>query len=84
MAFKDSIPESSAVGNIADAVLVLDSRENVIVISANLVKTVNGQDVVYVFKDNERVQTPVTLGLQSGSSVEITSGLEVGDEIIIR
>lgn len=84
VAFKDSIPESSAVGNIADAVLVLDSRENVIVISANLVKTVNGQDVVYVFKDNERVQTPVTLGLQSGSSVEITSGLEVGDEIIIR
>ena len=63
---------------------MLDSRENVIVISANLVKTVNGQDVVYVFKDNERVQTPVTLGLQSGSSVEITSGLEVGDEIIIR
>ncbi len=84
VAFKDDIPQSSAVGNIADAVLVLDSRENVIVISANLVKEVNGQDVVYLFKDNERVQTPVTLGLRSGSSVEITSGLEVGDEIIIR
>lgn len=84
IAFKDMVPDSSAVGNIADTVLVLDSRENVIVISANLIKTVNGQSVVYLFKDNERVQQVVTKGLQSGSAVEITSGLEVGDEIIIR
>lgn len=82
--FNDLIPESSAVGNIADTLLVLDSRENVIVISANLVKTVNGSKVVYVFKDNQRVQVSVSLGLQSGSLVEITSGLEEGDEVIIR
>ena len=84
VAFKDEVPMSSSVGNIADAVLVLDSREDVIVISANLIKTDNGQQVVYLFKNNERVRTPVTTGLQSGSSVEITSGLEEGDEIIIR
>jgi len=84
VAFVDEFPESSSVGNIADTVLVLDSRENVIVISANLIKTVNGQEVVYVFKDNERVQVAVTTGLQSGSLVEITSGLEEGDEVIIR
>ena len=82
--FNDLIPESSAVGNIADTLLVLDSRENVIVISANLVKTVNGAKVVYVFKDNQRIQVSVSLGLQSGSLVEITSGLEEGDEVIIR
>lgn len=82
--FNDIIPETSAVGNIADTLLILDSREQVIVISANLVKTVNGVKCVYVFKDNERVQVNVTLGLQSGSLVEITSGLEVGDEVIIR
>lgn len=82
--FNDLIPESSAVGNIADTLLVLDSRENVIVISANLVKTVNGAKCVYVFKDNEKVTVNVTLGLQSGSLVEITSGLEPGDEVIIR
>lgn len=82
--FNDLIPESSAVGNIADTLLVLDSRDNVIVISANLVKKVNGIDCVYVFKDNERVQVNVSLGLKSGSLVEITSGLEPGDEVIIR
>lgn len=82
--FNDLIPESSAVGNIADTLLVLDKRENVIVISANLVKKVNGVPCVYVFKDNERVPVNVTLGLQSGSLVEITSGLEPGDEVIIR
>ena len=82
--FNDLIPDSTAVGNIADTLLVLDSRENVIVISANLVKTVDGVKCVYVFKDNQRVQVNVTLGLQSGSLVEITSGLEEGDEVIIR
>lgn len=82
--FNDIIPESSAVGNIADTLLILDKRENVIVISANLVKKVNGVDVVYLLKNNERVQVNVTKGLQSGSMVEITSGLEPGDEIIIR
>lgn len=82
--FNDIIPESSAVGNIADTLLVLDKRENVIVISANLVKKVDGVDCVYVFKDNERVKVNVTLGLRSGSTVEITSGLEPGDEVIIR
>lgn len=78
------VPVSSAVGNIADTVLVLDKRENVIVISANLIKKVNGQEIVYVLKDNKKVPTPVVQGLKSGSSVEIVSGLEVGDEVIIR
>lgn len=82
--FNDLIPSSTAVGNIADTILVLDKRENVIVISANLVKTVNGVKCVYVFKDNQKVQVNVSLGLQSGSLVEITSGLEEGDEVIIR
>ncbi len=82
--FNDVIPESSAVGNIADTLLILDKRENVIVISANLVKKVNGVPCVYVFKDNQRITVNVGLGLQSGSLVEITSGLEEGDEVIIR
>lgn len=82
--FNDMIPESSAVGNIADTLLVLDKREGVIVISANLIKKVNGVSCVYVFENNEKVQRNITTGLQSGSLVEITSGLEVGDEIIIR
>lgn len=82
--FNDMIPESSSVGNIADTLLILDERKDVIVISANLVKTVDGVKCVYVFKDNQRTQVNVTLGLQSGSLVEITSGLEEGDEVIIR
>ncbi len=82
--FNDIIPDTSAVGNIADTLLVLDKRENVIVISANLVKKVNGVPCVYVFKDNQRVKVDITLGLQSGSLVEVTSGLEPGDEVIIR
>ncbi len=82
--FDDIIPETSAVGNIADTLLVLEKRENVIVISQNLIKTVNGQKVVYVFENNEKVQRSVAVGLVSGSLCEITSGLEVGDEVIIR
>lgn len=82
--FDELIPETSAVGNIADTLLILEKRENVIVISSNLIKSSGGIKYVYVFKDNQKIQANVTVGLESGSLCEITSGLEEGDEIIIR
>ena len=58
--------------------------ENAIVISNNLIKTVDGQKVVYVLKDGEKTAVPVEIGLKTGSQSEITSGLQEGDEIVIR
>ncbi len=75
---------SESVGVLADVVLVLDERKDVIVIPNTLLKTVNGQTVVYLLQEDVKVEQPVEVGLQTGSESEITSGLSVGDQIVIR
>ncbi|SDA16761.1 Multidrug efflux pump subunit AcrA (membrane-fusion protein) [Ruminococcus sp. YE71] len=73
-----------AVGQLADSILVQERAENVIVVSNNLIKTVDGEQVVYVLREGQKVAVPVEIGLKTGSQSEIKSGLNEGDEIIIR
>lgn len=81
--FTDAPPED-CVGNLVDAVLVIDSRENVIAISNNLIKNIDGKNIVYLLKDGKKVAQDVEIGLKTASQCEITSGLSEGDIIIIR
>ncbi|MCD7742306.1 MAG: biotin/lipoyl-binding protein [Ruminococcus sp.] len=77
-------PPSDCVGQLADTILVQETVEDCIAISNNLIKTVDGESVVYVLKDGEKTAVTVEIGLQTGSQSEIISGLEEGDELIIR
>lgn len=81
--FKDTAP-AEAVGQLADTILVLDSVKDAIVISNNLIKKVDGTKVVYVLKNGEKTAVEVETGLSTGSQTEIRSGLNEGDEIVIR
>ncbi len=81
--FTEDIPPES-VGQLADCILIQESVKDAIVISNNLIKTVDGKQVVYVLKNDEKVAVPVEIGLKTVSQSEIKSGLNVGDEIVIR
>lgn len=81
--FKNTAP-AETVGQLADTILVLESVSDAIVISNNLIKTVDGEKVVYVLKNGEKTAVPVETGLSTASQTEIVSGLNEGDEIIIR
>jgi multidrug efflux pump subunit AcrA (membrane-fusion protein) len=75
---------ADAVGQLADTILVQDKVEDCVAISNNLIKKVDGENIVYVLKDGEKTAVPVEIGLQTGSQSEIISGIEEGDELIIR
>ena len=77
-------PPTEAVGQLADVVLVLDSVSDAVVISNNLIKKVDGEKVVYVLKDGEKVAVTVETGLETGSQTEIVSGISEGDELILK
>ncbi|MBP5268764.1 efflux RND transporter periplasmic adaptor subunit [Ruminococcus albus] len=81
--FEGDIPPD-ALGQLADVILVLDRSENTIVISNNLIKKVDGEKVVYVLKDGEKTAVPVEVGLSTGSQSEIISGIEEGDELVLK
>ena len=73
-----------AVGQLADSILIQDTAENCIAVSNNLIKTVDGEQVVYVLKDGEKTAVKVETGLKTGSQTEIVSGINEGDELVIR
>ena len=81
--FDGDIP-AEALGQLADIILVLDKAENAVVISNNLIKKVDGEQVVYVLIDGEKTAVPVEIGLSTGSQSEILSGVNEGDELVLR
>lgn len=42
----------------------------------------NGNNVVFIVKDNITIQVPVTIGREIGSNIEIVNGLKRGDRVI--
>lgn len=84
-------PAGKAVkaGMTASATIVADSRQDVLTVPAAAVRSENGQDVVGVVvtgADGQRAieDTPVTVGLRTADTVEITSGLAEGVEVVLR
>lgn len=76
-------------GMTASATIITERRESVLRVPAAAVRTQDGQELVGVVvtgADGQRTveDRPVSLGLRTGDSVEITSGLAVGDEVVVR
>lgn len=70
-------------GMYADVTFNLEQKNNALIIPASAV--IQGdQPSVMLIDSNHRVQKqPVILGISSGNSQEIASGLQVGDQVII-
>lgn len=69
-------------GMSATATILIDKKENVLVIPAESVVTGNNRSFVRVLVDGQVMQKPVKTGLNNGTLVEITEGLNAGDQII--
>ncbi len=83
--FTGSKMPSDAIGNIADAILILAEAKDVVNVPSRLIKTVNGQSIVYVLNENgEKEAREVEVGLETSTSSEIKSGLSEGEEVVVR
>ena len=61
----------------------LSERQNALVVPAEaLVATISGSKV-YVAVNDHAVETPVTVGVRWGDTVEITKGLKLNDRVVI-
>lgn len=78
-------PEGLHDGVTADAEIIYERRTDVLTVPSAAVRTVDGESVVtQAGEDGEEVTTVVTVGETTGSLVEITSGLEEGDEVLVQ
>ncbi|MBN1991264.1 MAG: efflux RND transporter periplasmic adaptor subunit [Anaerolineae bacterium] len=69
-------------GMFANLSILIDERQNTLLVPLDAVTEVNGQDAVYVIKGNVAELRPVTLGLTSDGYVEILSGLAAGETVV--
>lgn len=65
-----------------DAEIILDSRQNVLVVPLSSVNQFGNKKIVKVMKEGKSVPVEVETGLETETEVEIVSGLNEGDVIL--
>ena len=65
-----------------NASILIDSKQDVLVIPSSAIQTSDGISTVKVVKDNQTSQVTVETGLSDDTNTEIISGLSVGDTVI--
>ena len=75
-------PADATRGDSASVSIVLARRDNVIVISQDLVHRYLGRTYVQVMENGVKTERTVELGLQTTTEVEIVNGLAVGEQIV--
>jgi RND family efflux transporter MFP subunit len=70
-------PNMSATANI-----ILETKDNVLLVPSSAVRVQGEQNIVRVLKDKKEQAVVVETGLTSDSQTEILSGLSEGDEVI--
>lgn len=76
--------QNCIIGSTVDVNLVVKEKQSVIVIPFEAVFLREGKTFVYIVKDEKASLTPVVLGIREKESVEITSGLQKNDVVIVR
>lgn len=67
----------------ANASIIIETKNNVLLIPSTAIQTQGGQPFVKVLKNGKEQQIPVEVGIQNETQTEIVSGLSEGDEVII-
>jgi HlyD family secretion protein len=81
----DPDPTVIKTGMTANVGIVVDERDNVLLVPNRAVKTVGRNKVVNVVQPVVgQLQVPVTVGLANDTQTEVTSGLKEGDEVVIN
>ena len=80
----DSVPAGLKPGMTASAAVVVDKRENVLLLPSSAVRGTGTTAQVTVKTGATETSQTVQIGLRGDQSVEIVSGLKVGDVVVTR
>lgn len=79
-----ALPPDATRGDTASISLLLDRRENVIVVPRDVVHTYLGRSYVQVMEDGVKRERTVEVGVQNATEAEIVKGLQPGEKVIER
>ncbi len=72
------------VGMTASVSIVIERRDNVLLVPNRAVRTSGRQRAVEVMVSGQPTEVPVTLGVSNDSYTEVVSGLKEGDVVVLR
>jgi HlyD family secretion protein len=81
--FAGEVPPGLRQNQRVSTRIVLESHENALTVQRGSFVDSGGGRVAYVVEDGLARRTPITLGASSIGAIEIASGVNEGDEIII-
>jgi RND family efflux transporter MFP subunit len=70
-------------GMTATAKVVIERRDDVLLIPNRAIRGTTENPMVVVYVDGQQEERDITLGLSDGTNTEVLSGLEEGDEVVI-
>jgi macrolide-specific efflux system membrane fusion protein len=81
----NDVPDGLADGMTADAAITITKRENVLCLPRSIVRASGVDEVTLKVWVNQTEETrKVVVGLRGDSDVEILSGLNEGDQVVIQ
>lgn len=75
---------SYRIGMNGDATVTLDQKDNTIVVSLDALNDDNGKSFVWIKNGNSLAKKYVETGIENDTEVEILSGLDKNDQIVIK
>ena len=72
-----------AIGMNASVTMLLEIKEEVLLVPAQAVRSDKGSDVVTTMGQETTISVPVSVGITNGNQTEIISGLEEGQVVLI-
>ena len=80
----DKLPPNWTLGQRLEVYIKVSNPKNCVNIPANLVSWKNNQPFVLAVVDGKIIERPIKLGIRSQNKVEIVSGLQAGDKIVMQ
>lgn len=82
--FRIKADKDVKVGDFAVICMVTDYRENVVAVPRTALYKDHGNYYIYLIEGENRIQTPVTLGVYGAMFVEVLSGVEEGARVYVK
>jgi membrane fusion protein, macrolide-specific efflux system len=80
----DNLPTEAQIGDSAEVTLILEKKEDVIIIPRSMVNNYGGRSYVQILENGMKYERDVELGIQTATEVEIKKGLKEGDKLVQR
>lgn len=80
----NNLPSDARLGGVAELVITTESRKNAIVIPKKALRNFNNNKVVQILDGESKKQVDVKTGLETTDEVEILSGLDEGQNVILN